>query len=102
MSIERPESIVRFNRPMLIHVDSELAARDLLNSRMAYVSDSRGAFDAQIFTNDRENLPGVLGHDVSKQTAQALRMNTGQAVAPQEGISNEPQQEQGMGLGIGL
>ena len=42
---------------MLIHVDTELAAKDLLNSRMAYVSISRGAFDAQLFTNDREKLP---------------------------------------------
>ncbi len=41
---------------VLIHVDTELGARDLLNNRMAYVSVSRGQWDAQIFTNDREKL----------------------------------------------
>jgi hypothetical protein len=41
------------------HVDTELAAKDLLNNRMAYLGVSRGKFDAQIFTNDR----GVLWLD---------------------------------------
>jgi len=50
----------------LINVDTELPARDLLNSRMAYVSVSRGAHDAQLFTNDREKLPTALGHEVSR------------------------------------
>jgi hypothetical protein len=52
-----------------IHMDTELAAKDLLNNRMAYVSVSRGAFDAQLFTNGREMLPVALGHDISRQTA---------------------------------
>jgi len=52
---------------VLIHVDTELAAKDLLNNRMAYVSVSRGAFDAQLFTNDREKLPTALGHDFSRR-----------------------------------
>ena len=54
---------------LLINVDTELGAKDLLNNRMAYVSISRGAHDAQIFTNDREKLPQGLGHDVSHQSA---------------------------------
>jgi ATP-dependent exoDNAse (exonuclease V) alpha subunit len=36
---------------VLIHVDTELGAKDLLNSRMAYVSVSRGQWDAQIKTS---------------------------------------------------
>ena len=40
---------------VLIHVDTELGAKDLLNCRMAYLSVSRGAYDAQLFTNDRGN-----------------------------------------------
>ncbi len=36
---------------VLIHVDTKLGAKDLLNSRMAYVSVSRGRHDAQIYTN---------------------------------------------------
>ena len=56
---------------VLVHVDTELGAKDLLNSRMAYVAISRGAHDAQLFTNDREKLPLALGHEVSHQSAHA-------------------------------
>ncbi|WP_263358565.1 ATP-dependent DNA helicase [Acidicapsa ligni] len=56
---------------VLVHVDTELGAKDLLNNRMAYVAISRGAHDAQLFTNDREKLPLALGHDVSHQSAHA-------------------------------
>jgi ATP-dependent exoDNAse (exonuclease V) alpha subunit len=87
---------------VLIHVDTELAAKDLLNSRMAYVSVSRGQWDAQIFTNDREKLPQALGHDVSHQSAHKPE----QAIAPlqhQEAArSQQPGQDLGMGMGIGL
>ncbi len=54
---------------VLIHIDTELAAKDLLNNRMAYVAVSRGAQDAQIFTSDRQQLPQVLSRDVSHQSA---------------------------------
>jgi len=87
---------------VLIHVDTELAAKDLLNSRMAYVSVSRGAYDAQVFTNDREKLPTALGHDISKQTAQGPLISTDQTSATQQEISKAPQQEHDMGLGIGF
>jgi ATP-dependent exoDNAse (exonuclease V) alpha subunit len=87
---------------VLIHVDTDLAAKDLLNSRMAYVSVSRGAYDAQIFTNDCEKLPMTLGHDISKQSANSSQISAQQTIAPQPEISQAPQQEHGMGLGIGL
>jgi ATP-dependent exoDNAse (exonuclease V) alpha subunit len=87
---------------VLIHVDTELAAKDLLNSRMAYVSVSRGQWDAQIFTNDREKLPQALGHDVSHQSAHKPE----QAIAPMQhqeaARSQQPGQDLGMGMGIGL
>jgi conjugative relaxase-like TrwC/TraI family protein len=54
---------------VLVHVDTELGAKDLLNSRMAYVSISRGQWDAQIFTDNLEKLPKALGHDVSHKNA---------------------------------
>jgi ATP-dependent exoDNAse (exonuclease V) alpha subunit len=45
---------------VLIHVDTELGAKDLLNSRMAYVSVLRGRYDAQIYTNNAATLgPGT-------------------------------------------
>ena len=59
---------------VLIHADTELGAKDLLNNRMAYVAFSRGAYDAQIFTNDREKLGAALGHDVSHSSAHAPEM----------------------------
>jgi len=59
---------------VLIHADTELGAKDLLNNRMAYVAVSRGAYDAQIFTNDREKLGAALGRDVSHSSAHAPEM----------------------------
>jgi conjugative relaxase-like TrwC/TraI family protein len=87
---------------VLIHVDTELPAKDLLNSRMAYVSVSRGAYDAQIFTNDREKLPAALGHDISKQTANSPQISSQQTIAPQQEISKGNEQDHGIGLGIGF
>jgi hypothetical protein len=85
----------------LINVDTELGAKDLLNNRMAYVAVSRGAYDAQFFTNDREKLGAALGHDVSHQSAHAPEVkqepSQGQTIAtPRE----TGQQEQGQGHGI--
>ena len=54
---------------VLIHVDTELGATDLLNSRMAYVAISRGAHEAQIFTNDAGKLGHALSRDVSHAPA---------------------------------
>jgi conjugative relaxase-like TrwC/TraI family protein len=85
---------------VLIHVDTELGAKDLLNSRMAYVAVSRGVYDAQFFTNDRKKLGATLGHDVSHQSAHALEAKQEQAIAPQREIG--PRQEQGPGLGISM
>jgi hypothetical protein len=68
-------------------MDTELAAKDLLNNRMAYVSVSRGAFDAQLFTNGREMLPVALGHDISRQTAYMPEINSEQTMTRQGEIS---------------
>ena len=89
---------------MLIHADTELGANDLLNNRMAYVAVSRGAYDAQIFTNNREELGAALGHDVSHCSAHAPEMKPEQkqeqAVTPRREIA--PQQEQRLDTGLGL
>jgi conjugative relaxase-like TrwC/TraI family protein len=86
---------------VLIHVDTGLAAKDLLNNRMAYVSVSRGVFDAQLFTNDREKLPAVLGHDVSGQSAHTPEINHEPTIAAQQEVSKESHQHN-VGLGLGL
>jgi hypothetical protein len=78
-------------------VDTELAAKDLLNQRMAYVSISRGAYDAQIFTNDVSALGQELSRDVSHAAA-----------IQQEPVSHQIEQQPGyehaidMGLGVGM
>jgi len=85
---------------VLIHVDTELSAKDLLNSRMAYVAVSRGTYDAQLFTNDREKLGAALGHDVSHNSAHVLEVKQEQPIASQREIG--PRQEQGLGFGISM
>jgi ATP-dependent exoDNAse (exonuclease V) alpha subunit len=60
---------------VLINIDTELAAKDLINNRMAYVSVSRGAHDAQIFTSDRDKLPEALSRDVSHQSAHVPKID---------------------------
>jgi ATP-dependent exoDNAse (exonuclease V) alpha subunit len=86
---------------VLIHVDTELAAKGLLNSRMAYVAVSRGAEDAQLYTNDRAKLPQALGHDVSHESAHVPTMKPEQAITPkQPEIARVI--EHGMGLGHSL
>jgi hypothetical protein len=54
---------------VLVHVDTEQAYDQLINSRLAYVSISRGRFDAQIYTNDAGELGEELNRNVSKQSA---------------------------------
>jgi conjugative relaxase-like TrwC/TraI family protein len=87
---------------VLIDVNTELAAKDLLNGRMAYVSVSRGQWDAQIFTNNREKLPKALGHDISHQSAHKPE----QAIAPMQhqeaGRSLQPMEDMGMSIGLGF
>jgi conjugative relaxase-like TrwC/TraI family protein len=84
---------------VLIHIDTELAAKDLLNSRMAYVSISRGGLDAQIFTNDASALGKELSRDVSHSPA-----------IQQEPVSHQVEQQPahvheidfGIGMGMGM
>jgi hypothetical protein len=70
---------------------------------MAYVSVSRGAHDAQLFTNDREKLPAALGHNVSLQSAHAPEIKPNHTIAPQQEVSSQGQDHKhGLDLGIGL
>jgi ATP-dependent exoDNAse (exonuclease V) alpha subunit len=84
---------------VLVHVDTGLGANDLLNNRMAYVSISRGQFDAQIFTDSLDRLPKALGHEVSHQSAYKPE----QAITPpQQKIMPALDKEVSMGLGLSL
>jgi hypothetical protein len=86
---------------VLIHVDTDLAAKDLLNSRMAYVAVSRGAEDAQLYTNDRAKLPEALGHDVSHESAHTPTIKPEQAITPKQ-PEIAPVIEHGLGIGHSL
>jgi hypothetical protein len=72
----------------------------LLNSRMAYVSISRGQFDAQIFTDSLEKLPKALGHDVSQQSVykpeRAIALPQPKIVTPKHDV------ELSLGFGLSL
>lgn len=85
---------------VLVHVDSQLAATDLLNHRMAYVALSRGRSEAQIFTNDRSALVEVLSRDVSQRSAYVPHqvLEAGMKKAP----SAVREMEQGMGIGLAM
>jgi conjugative relaxase-like TrwC/TraI family protein len=82
---------------VLIHVDTELGAKDLLNSRMAYVSVSRGRYDAQIYTNNAQTLGQELSRDVSHSPA-IQHETAAHKIEPQTTHTN--QISQGFGLGL--
>jgi ATP-dependent exoDNAse (exonuclease V) alpha subunit len=82
---------------VLIHVDTESGARDLLNSRMAYVSVSRARYDAQIYTNNAQALGQELSRDVSHSPA--IQQDLGpHKIEPQTTHTN--QISHGFGLGL--
>ncbi|MBB5061421.1 hypothetical protein HDF16_006157 [Granulicella aggregans] len=83
---------------VLIHVDTELGAKDLLNNRMAYVAVSRGAYDAQLFTNDSEKLGVALGRDVSHQSALAPEMTSQKSIQPRHEIAAESEHSYSRGI----
>ena len=53
---------------VLIHVDTEKSEL-LVNNRFAYVSVSRGQYDAQIYTNDSSELARDLSRELLRPTA---------------------------------
>lgn len=85
---------------VLINVDGN-AHPELLNNRFAYVAVSRGAMDAQVFTDRIADLEKRLGKDVSKSVA----LDLGQAIRPDSvpSIHHEPAPSGNtQGLGISL
>jgi ATP-dependent exoDNAse (exonuclease V) alpha subunit len=61
---------------VLVHVDTEQAHHDLINSRLGYVSISRAQYDAQIYTDNAEALGRELSKDVSKESALDLERDS--------------------------
>jgi conjugative relaxase-like TrwC/TraI family protein len=91
---------------VLIHVDTE-KGEHLVNNRFAYVSVSRGQYDAQIYTNDRSELGPDLSRDLSRRTATEAQKQEPEAhkseltSADHEAHENENEQAHGLGMGLG-
>jgi ATP-dependent exoDNAse (exonuclease V) alpha subunit len=90
---------------VLVHVDTEQAHDQLVNSRLAYVSVSRGRSDAQIYTNDAARLGEDLSRDVSKQSAMEAGheqggQDRGHATENAEHQSVSESHEHGQGYGM--
>lgn len=82
---------------VLIHVDTEMGGQ-LVNSRTAYVSVSRGQHDAAIYTNDKSELARDLSRDVSQRTAIGREM----PVAAQQPEAQQPEHDHSIGHGIAM
>jgi conjugative relaxase-like TrwC/TraI family protein len=86
---------------VLVHVDTEQAHEKLVNTRLAYVSVSRGRYDAQIYTNDAGKLGEELSREVSKESALDAGMSSGHGQGAghtgeesrTEMVSRNPEQE---------
>ena len=84
---------------VLIHVDTDLPTKDLINSRMAYVAVSRGAVDAQIFTNDRGGLAEALSRNVSHESAHEPKRSI---FSVQQDVTQSPQRARSSGIEVGI
>lgn len=88
---------------VLVHVDTEKSEL-LVNNRFAYVSVSRGQYDAQIYTDNRSELARDLGRDLLRPTATDAEQvqDSGQMNESRlGGKSHEPEQEQAHGIALG-
>jgi hypothetical protein len=88
---------------VLIHVDTDKSEL-LVNNRFAYVSVSRGQYDAQIYTNDASQLFRSLSRDSSQRTATEVEQQPAtHKIEPASTRAPRPaEQEQRQSLGIGL
>jgi len=86
---------------VLIHVDTEQAPGELVNSRMAYVSVSRAQFDVQMYTNDAKALRYDLSRDVSHPTAIQLQTTLEQQDMGQK-IGSQPKRDSQRDISQGM
>ncbi|MGO9865808.1 MAG: MobF family relaxase [Terriglobales bacterium] len=89
---------------VLIHVDTDKSEL-LVNDRFAYVSVSRGQYDAQIYTNDRSELARNLSRDNSQRTATEVEQQRPtepkiESASPRGERPAEQDQDHSLGIGI--
>jgi ATP-dependent exoDNAse (exonuclease V) alpha subunit len=82
---------------VLIHIDSEAAHEQLINSRLAYVAVSRARYDAQIYTNDAGSLGKLLSREVSHAAAVGAQDS---GPAAEHSQAQQPGQDQGQAMGM--
>jgi ATP-dependent exoDNAse (exonuclease V) alpha subunit len=73
---------------VLVHVDTE-KGEHLVNRRMGYVAVSRGRYDAQIYTNNQQELAHGLSRDGSQPTAIGQDHAHARDTAHKAGLSSE-------------
>ena len=78
---------------VLVNMDTR-AHPELINTRFAYVSVSRAAQDARIYTNDADALGQRLSHDVSKTSAIDFRQQQAAQTRTNKHNQHRQQQEQ--------
>jgi ATP-dependent exoDNAse (exonuclease V) alpha subunit len=89
---------------VLIHVDTDKSEL-LVNNRFAYVSVSRGQYDARIYTNDRSELGRNLSRDNSERAATETpeQQPAVPKIEPASARGGRPtEEEQSHSLGMGL
>jgi ATP-dependent exoDNAse (exonuclease V) alpha subunit len=74
---------------VLLHVDTEHANENLINTRLAYVAISRGRYDAQVYTNSATGLADGLSREISKRSALESLANCEQVKSEQNHIRAE-------------
>src|SRR5712692_11097052 len=78
---------------VLIHVNTEQAGEKLINRRLAYVAVSRGRYDAQLYTNDKDHLAETLDRDVSHRAAiepsRTTESGTAEKIGPPSSLIQE-------------
>jgi conjugative relaxase-like TrwC/TraI family protein len=88
---------------VLIHVDTDKSEL-LVNDRFAYVSVSRGQYDAQIYTNDAGKLGRTLSRESCHRSATEVEQQQASTTTELASVRGErpSEEERGNSLGIGL
>jgi ATP-dependent exoDNAse (exonuclease V) alpha subunit len=84
---------------VLVNMDTELHS-NLINARFAYVSISRSSHEAQIFTDNANELGERLSHDPSKKSATNVTNEEKPKLGLSQNQSLSPQLEFGAQLSI--
>jgi hypothetical protein len=90
---------------VLIHVDTDKSEM-LVNQRFAYVSVSRGRYDAQIYTDSKNEVARGLSRDPSRptaiQTEEQPRVGQREESKTAHKRAREHEHEQAHGIGLGV